>query len=367
MTELIENNNKESNYTNNDKNQISFSNANKNFISYAFSQENFFNEFIDSSNNQNSKNNLCYNNLTEAINLAQINQSDSNIIMNKDQLYHTFLLFQKFLNQHLNNNKMNLKNINNISKKTNEKNENEKKIIEHNKDTNNEKDIIKNNKRSELNDNGNENENINEDQCNGKKIYKQNGDIQNLLNQEINEDEENNKETTENKNQCNIINGKDILNNGGNDNLNFLDVKDNINSIEKQNIEEKIDNEENKEEEADENEKENEILEIKESNNKDDQNALCELDDKNNQEINDNVIPPKNPYDDIPIKLNRVNFVDLVEKKLADEKNYQNIYINDNENEILHKIVSKKDNENENVKKHECNPNSEKKIKNDEI
>ena len=28
----------------------------------------------------------------------------------------------------------------------------------------------------------------------------------------------------------------------------------------------------------------------------------------------------KNPYDDIPIKLNKINFIDLVEKKLADEK-----------------------------------------------
>jgi hypothetical protein len=56
----------------------------------------------------------------------------------------------------------------------------------------------------------------------------------------------------------------------------------------------------------------------------------------------------KNSYDDIPIKFNKENFIDLVEKKLADEKKYGNMNKDNAENKIefLHKIKQRKKSDN---------------------
>ena len=74
------------------KNQIPLRNINSNLNTNSYSQENIFNELINSMNYQESKNNSSF---SESINSNQDNQ---NIIMNKDQLYHIFILFQRLLN-----------------------------------------------------------------------------------------------------------------------------------------------------------------------------------------------------------------------------------------------------------------------------
>ena len=105
------------------KNQIPVQNINSNLNTNSFSQENIFNELLNSINYQESKNNSSF---SESINSNQDNQ---NIIMNKDQLYHIFILFQRllYLNQNIRNNKKKKKNEestnntinNNISRNTN--------------------------------------------------------------------------------------------------------------------------------------------------------------------------------------------------------------------------------------------------------
>ena len=60
----------------------------------------------------------------------------------------------------------------------------------------------------------------------------------------------------------------------------------------------------------------------------------------------------KNPYDDIPIKLNTINFIELVEKKLADEENKNNKLNNKNKN-YIRKIISKVKNDRKKIKKEE--------------
>ena len=80
------------------KNQIPLRNTNSNLNTNSYSQENIFNELINSMNYQESKNNSSF---SESINSNQDNQ---NIIMNKDQLYHIFILFQRLLNMKNNNN-----------------------------------------------------------------------------------------------------------------------------------------------------------------------------------------------------------------------------------------------------------------------
>ena len=108
MTDHLHNNTKD-NYTNSihnyssdlSKNPVPISNINTNMNSNSFSQENFFNELINSTNYQESKNNSSFYNFSESV---HSNPDNPNIIMNKDQLYQTFLLFQKFLSQNINNN-----------------------------------------------------------------------------------------------------------------------------------------------------------------------------------------------------------------------------------------------------------------------
>ena len=118
MSETIQNNTKDI-YTNSINNYstdiikipIPVSNINTNIHSNSCSQENIFNELINSANCQESKNNSSFYNFSESI---HSNTENSNIIMNKDQLYQTFILFQKFLNQNIANNNIN-PNQNNIS------------------------------------------------------------------------------------------------------------------------------------------------------------------------------------------------------------------------------------------------------------
>ena len=78
------------------KHQIPVQNLNSNINPNSFSQENIFNELINSINCQESKNNSSF---SESINSNMDNQ---NIIMNKDQLYHVFLFFQRLINQNQN-------------------------------------------------------------------------------------------------------------------------------------------------------------------------------------------------------------------------------------------------------------------------
>ena len=112
MTEQIQNNTNSLNNCSSDisKNPIPVSNINTNINSNSFSQENLFNELINSTNYLESKNNSSFYNFSES---NHSNPENPNIIMNKDQLYQTFLLFQKFLNQNINNNNFNSNNNNN--------------------------------------------------------------------------------------------------------------------------------------------------------------------------------------------------------------------------------------------------------------
>ena len=100
MTEQIQNNVKDFNTKsiNNcfcDQVKIPISNINTNLNSNSVSQEIIFNELISSTNYQESKNSSSFCNISESIHSNPDNQNQ-NIIMNKDQLYQTFLLFQKF-------------------------------------------------------------------------------------------------------------------------------------------------------------------------------------------------------------------------------------------------------------------------------
>ena len=83
------------------KNPIPVPNINTNINTNSFSQENIFNELINTINCQESKNNSSF---SESINS---NQENPNIIMNKDQLYHIFILFQRLINQNQNQNMKN--------------------------------------------------------------------------------------------------------------------------------------------------------------------------------------------------------------------------------------------------------------------
>ena len=226
------------------KNQTLVPNINTNLNTNSFSQENIFNEFFNSINLQESKNNSSF---SESINSNPENQ---NIIMNKDQLYHIFILFQKLLNQ-------------NFLRKNNLKNEEST--------TNN---TINNN-------NITRNKNIIND------FY------QNKSNLEINEKNENVGDVILKKNKSDT-NIKDIK--PKEENKNFQNIR------ETQNI---------------------------------------------------NIIPKKiikrNPYDDIPIKLNTINFIELVEKKLADEENKNKKAKSTNKNKnYIRKIISKVKNKNNN-------------------
>ena len=144
------------------KNQVPFSNINTNINSNlnSFSQENFFNELMNQQNYQESKNNSSFYNFSESVHSNQDNQNpNQNIIMNKDQLYQTFILFQKFLSQkvinHNNNNSQNNKNENPIKYKNNNKKEknvideiNEINEIDENKDFVNGNNISKKDRQS---------------------------------------------------------------------------------------------------------------------------------------------------------------------------------------------------------------------------
>ena len=226
------------------KNQIPVPNIHTNLNANSFSQENIFNELMNSINCQESKNNSSF---SESINS---NQENPSIIMNKDQLYHIFFLFQKLINQ----------NQNMINNRNNNKNE-ESTINTNNTYINN------------INSNNNIIKDFHENNNNykNKKINNRNTNlIQNLK---------------KNKSDTNIIEQKEIL----------------------------------KEKE------ENKIM----PKNKETHNKIIEA--KNNK---------KNPYDDIPIKLNTTNFLELVEKKLADEENKNNNLNLKNKN-YIRKVIGK--------------------------
>ena len=196
------------------KNQVPFSNINTNINSNlnSFSQENFFNELMNQQNYQESKNNSSFYNFSESIHSNQDNQNpNQNIIMNKDQLYQTFILFQKFLNQkainHNNNNSQNNKNENPIKYKNNNK--------------------IGNNAIDEINE-----INENKDLVNGNNISKKDRLAQKYKSHRMEDDEDiNYKEPNENKSHYNIING---INNGGN-NLMIFEENQNKNILNKNN------------------------------------------------------------------------------------------------------------------------------------
>ena len=95
------------------KNPLPVSNIKANINSISFSQDNLFNELINSSNYHESKNNSSFYNFSESV---HSNPDNPNIIMNKEQLYQAFLLFQKFLNQNIVNSNTNINaNSNNFS------------------------------------------------------------------------------------------------------------------------------------------------------------------------------------------------------------------------------------------------------------
>ena len=233
------------------KNQIPLRNINSNLNTNSYSQENIFNELINSMNYQESKNNSSF---SESINSNQDNQ---NIIMNKDQLYHIFILFQRLLNMKNNNN-----------------------IIEKNEESTN----------NTINNNISRNININTNK--EFQEFKTNNIIQKLNEGKLNTNI-NNKCLKKNKSDSNILEKKE--------------------------------------------EKEN-IIEIKKK--KETQKSVIE-----------NRKSRKNPYDDIPIKLNTINFIELVEKKLADEeKNKKNKTNNTNKN-YIRKIISKVKNDKKKINK----------------
>ena len=270
----------------NSKNQIPLCNINQsinpNFNSIV--QENIFNELVNSTNYQESKGNSSFYNFSESIQSNQDNiNSNSNIVMNKEQLYQTFLLFQKFLFQNMNNSCINSNN-NTISP-----NKNDIKISTKNNNKNN--DTI-----DEIKEMDNINESIHEEIYNGKNISEknisQNHNNQNQLQNNKNLNINNHKELIQSKSHYNIING-------GNDNIIFFEESENMNKNNNDDIlyEKDIDNESN-------------ITKLNDINiniNKNEQN-------RNNKNIYNKVA--KNSYDDIPIKFNKENFIDLVEKKL---------------------------------------------------
>ena len=236
------------------KNQIPLRNINSNLNTNSYSQENIFNELINSMNYQESKNNSSF---SESINSTQDNQ---NIIMNKDQLYHIFVLFQRLLYQN-----QNMKNNNNIIEKNEESTNN----------TNN--------------DNISRNINANKE----FQEIKTNNIIKKLNKGKLNI----NKCLKKNKSDSNILEKKE-------ENINIIDIK-------KKKVTQKsvIENRKNR----------------------------------------------KNPYDDIPIKLNTINFIELVEKKLADEENKKNKLNSTNKN-YIRKIIGKVKNDKNKINK-EMNDN----------
>jgi len=294
------NRNSINNYSSESKNQVPFSNINTNINSNlnSFSQENFFNELMNQQNYQESKNNSSFYNFSESVHSNQDNPNpNQNIIMNKDQLYQTFILFQKFLNQKVSNH-----NNNNFQ---NNKNENP------NKNKNNNK--IESNAIDEINEINEIEENKNF--VNGNIISKNDRINQKYKNHRMEDEEDiNHKEAIENKNHYNIING---INNGGN-NIMIFEENQNKNILNKNNI--------------------LKINDINENN----INSLLRNIDENNYGTNS--------YDDIPIKFNKENFIDLVEKKLADEKKFGSINLeikeeNEKEKETKNKTNQKKENE----------------------
>ena len=223
------------------KNPIPVPNINTNINTNSFSQENIFNELINTINCQESKNNSSF---SESINS---NQENPNIIMNKDQLYHIFILFQRLINQNQNQNMKN-----NVDKNEESTNNTNNTLINNNISRN--KNIIKDFKENKSN-------NIN------KQLEKINLNLSQCL--------------KKNKSDTNVIlEQKEIL----------KDKEENKNALN--------------------------IVKTKEKNNK------------------------KNPYDDIPIKINTINFLELVEKKLADEENNKNKLNNRNKN-YIRKIMNK--------------------------
>ena len=301
------------------KNQLPVSNINTN----SFSQENLFNELINSTNCLESKNNSSFYNFSESI---HSNSDNPNIIMNKDQLYQTFILFQKFLNQNiLNSNNNSGMNSNNISPNKNENQKKYKTIYKiSNKDNNNIIDEI--NEINEFEDNDDE-DNENKDQSNGKIMSKKSKTEQKSANNNIKmniENNDNHKDLNETNSHHSIKNGKEVINNGGNENILIID--------------------ENKINEKD---KDKDLLY------KDDDlilqlnNNLSFQQRNNSDNIKNN--ETKNSYDDIPIKYNKVKFIDLVEKKLADEKKYKYIDFNDmNKNNKIEDEKIKEQEENTN-------------------
>ena len=338
MSEPLQNNTKEiyssslNNYSSDlSKNPIPISNinTNNNINSNSFSQENIFNELICATNCQESKNNnSSFYNFSES---THSNPDNQNIIMNKDQLYQTFILFQKFLNQNLGNNTNSI-NSNSISPNKMENQSKFKLTYKNNFKDNNVIDEI-----NELEDNDNENS-ANIDQSNGKISFKKNRTTQNWKKCDIKiDEEENHKELIESKSNYNVINGNDILNNGGNDNIIFFDEKQNNDIVYKDD--------------------KDIILKLNNSreNNKN-YSQRNNSDDINNRQT-------KKSYDEIPIKFNKVNFIDLVEKKLEDEKKYGYKGVNEsNKIKFEQKIKNKK--ENENISQNQYNINYSKKIKN---
>ena len=303
------NNNYSSEYS---KLPILVSNINTNIHSNPCSQENFFNELINTANSQESKNNSSFYNCSES---NHSNPDNPNIIMNKDQLYHTFILFQKFLNQNVvNNNNMNQNKI------SQNKVEIQNKYITNNNIYNDKNTIDEMNEINEFEDNNNENDE-NNDKSNGKIIFRKNKTSQNWKNREIKIDTDDiNKELVESKSHYNIINGKDNINNWKNDNIIFFDEEQN---------------------------KEKDLL----YNNDDD--MFIKLNSNNKFHQNDDIKNREtiNSYDDIPIKCNKVKFADLVEKKLADEKQFENMEINTLEQKNIftnQKIKDKIENKNVN-------------------
>ena len=120
MAEQIENNTKDIN-TNSQNNILKENSKHQNSLNSinssinpkinSYPQENIFNELINSTNYQESKGNSSFYNFSESIQSNQDNiNSNSNIVMNKEQLYQTFLLFQKFLFQNMNNSCINSNN-----------------------------------------------------------------------------------------------------------------------------------------------------------------------------------------------------------------------------------------------------------------
>ena len=334
MIEQIQNNAKDIDTTSqnnissdNSKNQIPLcdfnSNTNPNFNS--LSQENIFNEFINSTNYQESKGSSSFYNISETIQSNQdninANINNSNIVMSKEKLYQTFLLFQKFLS-----------NMNNSNSILNNKTMFQNKKEHRNANKNNYKNssaIDEINELNYLNDNENEEIFNSKDISEANKVNQKHKNHQNQIQNNEEPFINNHKELMQSKSHYNIING-------GNNNIIFF--SQNM----KKNKDKDKDNKSN-------------ITKLNEINKN---GQYRNSDDMNNRDL-------KNSYDDIPIKFNKENFIDLVEKKLADEKKYEHINQEntDNKHEILHKIKPRKQNEkNKNRLKKEKN-----KIKNNDL